>query len=138
MADTSRDGWKETSSHDLNPNLVNGDLIAAVRQKYDEERNKRIRDDGMAQFVDLYDHEKFRHFKADPWVQLEPPRVGGPNPPQEGSNCDILIVGTGYGGLLFAVRLLEAGFKLENIRLVDSAAGFGGTWCKCPLIPLSL
>ncbi|CAH0035460.1 unnamed protein product [Clonostachys rhizophaga] len=129
MTDTSRNGWKETSSSDLkNPNLVNGDLIAAVRQKYDEERNKRIRDDGMAQFVDLYDHEKFRHFKADPWVELEPPRVGGPNPPQEGSNCDILIVGTGYGGLLFAVRLLEAGFKLENIRLVDSAAGFGGTW----------
>ncbi|KAL2826225.1 hypothetical protein BDW59DRAFT_161063 [Aspergillus cavernicola] len=40
----------------------------------------------------------------------------------------VLIVGAGYGGLLFSVRLLQAGFSLEDLILVDSAGGFGGTW----------
>ncbi|KAL4812406.1 hypothetical protein BDW67DRAFT_193654 [Aspergillus spinulosporus] len=40
----------------------------------------------------------------------------------------ILIIGAGYGGLLQAVRLLQAGFSRDDLLLVDSAGGFGGTW----------
>lgn len=40
----------------------------------------------------------------------------------------ILIIGAGFGGLLFAVRLLQAGFSRDDLLLVDSAGGFGGTW----------
>jgi cation diffusion facilitator CzcD-associated flavoprotein CzcO len=41
----------------------------------------------------------------------------------------LFIVGAGFGGLLFAVRLLQTGFCLsDEILLVDKAGGFGGTW----------
>ncbi|RAH41709.1 flavin-containing monooxygenase [Aspergillus brunneoviolaceus CBS 621.78] len=41
----------------------------------------------------------------------------------------VVILGAGFGGLLFAVRLLQTGcFRPEEIVLVDVAASFGGTW----------
>ncbi|CAG7980374.1 unnamed protein product [Penicillium nalgiovense] len=41
----------------------------------------------------------------------------------------VLIVGAGFGGLLFAVRLLQSGFlRATEILFVDAAGGFGGTW----------
>lgn len=39
-----------------------------------------------------------------------------------------MIIGGGHSGLLYAVRLLDAGFRAEDIVLVDIAGGFGGTW----------
>lgn len=108
--------------------LKNGSA-AAAQEKYIEERNKRLRSDGASQFVDIFDHPKFAHFKADPWAEDSSSHIGAA-PPKDGSRSEILIVGGGYGGLLFAVRLLQAGFKLEDIHIVDGASGFGGTWCK--------
>lgn len=41
----------------------------------------------------------------------------------------VLIAGAGFGGLLFAVRLLQSGFlRATEILFVDAAGGFGGTW----------
>jgi hypothetical protein len=107
---------------------LNGDAVAATQRKYNEERDKRLNQADAPGFMKLYDHEKFQHFKADPWVGENGPTIGAA-PPKDGSRVEVMIAGAGYGGLLFAVRLLEAGFKLEDIRLVDSAGGFGGTWC---------
>ncbi|EON62364.1 hypothetical protein W97_01586 [Coniosporium apollinis CBS 100218] len=80
-----------------------------VQQKYVEERDKR-----------------FKHLTNDPWLDPHSPAKG----PRltTGARVKILVLGAGYGGLLFAVRLLEAGFKAEDICIVDSAGGFGGTW----------
>jgi len=47
---------------------------------------------------------------------------------REGDHAKITIVGAGYGGILFAVELLKAGFKPEDLLIVDPAGGFGGTW----------
>jgi cation diffusion facilitator CzcD-associated flavoprotein CzcO len=44
------------------------------------------------------------------------------------NRCQMLILGAGFGGLLYSVRMIEAGFRPEDIRIVDSAGGFGGTW----------
>ncbi|KAL6918651.1 hypothetical protein FSST1_010146 [Fusarium sambucinum] len=119
----------DSEKHNIGPAApsatTNG--VESAQRKYDEEREKRIRRDGMAQYMDLYAHDKFRHFQADPWVQFDPAQ-SGLNPPEDGPRCEILIIGAGYGGLLFAVLLLQAGFRLEDIRMVDSAGGFGGTW----------
>jgi hypothetical protein len=109
------------------PPAQDGDTVAAVKERYIAERSKRLRADGDAQFVDLFNLEKFRHFKEDPWVKEDTPL---PAPPQDGSRSEILIIGTGYAGLLYAARLIEAGFKIEDIRMVDCAGGFGGTWCE--------
>ena len=98
-----------------------------IQQKYSEERNKRLRSDGVAQYVDLSRSEKFKHFQDDPWIDPNALETGV-TALTNGSRCKFLILGAGFGGLTFAVRLLQAGFNVDDIRIVDSAGGFGGTW----------
>jgi hypothetical protein len=114
-----------------NTSLSNGEKIASVQDKYNQERDKRLRADGTAQFADMFSQDKFKHFQADLWAEQEANSPLDPRQsPKDGERSEILIAGTGYGGLLYAVHLLQEGFKLEDLRMVDSAAGFGGTWCK--------
>ncbi|KAK7409050.1 hypothetical protein QQX98_008754 [Neonectria punicea] len=103
-----------------------------AQKKYLKEREKRIRAEGPRQFLDLYSFEKFRHFKSDPWLAETPAQA--PVRPENGSQTDILIIGAGWAGLVTAVRLLDTGFKLEHMRIVDCAGGFGGTlyWNRYP------
>lgn len=100
--------------------------LADIQAKYSQEREKRLRTDtakqGAKQFVDFYDVDRLKEFSNDPWI------TENPLPSDDGNQTEILIIGAGYGGLLYAVRLLEAGFKLEDIRIADVANGFGGTW----------
>ena len=39
---------------------------------------------------------------------------------------EVVVIGGGFGGLLAAVRLRQAG--VEDVRIIDPAADFGGTW----------
>jgi hypothetical protein len=41
-----------------------------IEKRYGEERAKRLRDDGIAQFIDISLSDKFQHFIEDPWVDL--------------------------------------------------------------------
>ncbi|KAL5334678.1 hypothetical protein BJX70DRAFT_377414 [Aspergillus crustosus] len=70
---------------------------------------------------------RLRNLERDPWLRQATARN-----PNSGTTSTrqtrVLIIGAGYGGLLFAVRLLQSGFSLDDILLVDSAGGFGGTW----------
>ncbi|GIJ81504.1 hypothetical protein Asppvi_000003 [Aspergillus pseudoviridinutans] len=102
-------------------------LSEELHQKYAEERDKRLRRDGLAQFLDPANSNELRHFIDDPWVDHQTLNAQEP-PLKDGSHCKFLILGAGYGGLLFAVRLIDAGFRAEDIRFVDGAGGFGGTW----------
>lgn len=110
-------------------NGIDKNSLRATLEKYDQEREKRLRSDGVLQYIDICQSEKFKRFAEDPWYH------------QPGAGHDIntqlilkkrhrvLIVGAGYGGLLFAIRLIQSGvFTLDDIVLVDSAGGFGGTW----------
>ncbi|KAJ7625243.1 hypothetical protein DFH06DRAFT_1285199 [Mycena polygramma] len=99
----------------------------AIRQKYIEERDKRLRPDGLKQFLRLADSTEFKYLQEDPWVDhaalnAQPPALN------DGDEVKFLVLGAGYGALLFAVHLIEAGFKAADIRFVDIAGGFGGTW----------
>jgi hypothetical protein len=98
-----------------------------IQQKYSEERNKRLRADGISQYVDLSRSDKFKHFQDDPWIDSNAPDAAVPAL-TDGSSCKFLILGAGFGGLVFAVRLMQAGINVDDIRIVDSAGGFGGTW----------
>jgi hypothetical protein len=98
-----------------------------IQQKYSDERIKRLRPDGLSQYIDLSGSAKFKHFEDDPWIDPHAPEGGVPAL-TDGSRCRFLILGAGFGGLTFAVRLMQAGFNVDNIRIVDSAGGFGGTW----------
>jgi len=96
-----------------------------VLQRYGEEASKRIRKDGLQQYIDPSQTEQYRHFLDDPWIAAGTPiNEVVPN----GGHARFLIFGAGFGGILFAVKLIQAGFSVEDILIVDPAGGFGGTW----------
>jgi cation diffusion facilitator CzcD-associated flavoprotein CzcO len=89
----------------------------ALRAKYREERDRRIRDDGNQQYVEV--KGDFTRYVDDPYVtpfSREPLN----------ETVEVLIIGGGFGGLLAGARLREAGF--EDIRIVEKGGDFGGTW----------
>ncbi|PGH36540.1 cyclohexanone monooxygenase [[Emmonsia] crescens] len=92
---------------------------AALKAKYLEERNKRIRDDGIKQYQAM-DISSLKNSIEDPYVK---PRFSR-TPIDE--DVEFLVIGAGFGGQLIAARLIEAG--ITNIRIVDKAGDFGGTW----------
>ena len=92
--------------------------VDALRQKYAAERARRIRPDGIAQYVEIAG--EFARFGEDPWVDGEFAR----EPLHD--QVDVAIVGAGFGGLLTGARLRQLG--VESVRLIDRAADVGGTW----------
>ena len=91
---------------------------AALRQKYREERDRRLRQEGNDQYIEVKDG--FAHFLDDPYVE-----PGFEREPLT-DEVEVLVIGGGFGGLLAGARLRQQG--VEDIRIVDPAADFGGTW----------
>ena len=90
----------------------------ALREKYRQERDKRLRPEANDQYVEVTGD--FRHYIDDPYI--EAPIVRAPLTDE----VDALVIGGGFGGLLAAARLREAG--VERIRIVEKGGDFGGTW----------
>ena len=91
---------------------------AELRQKYAEERTKRLRVDGNNQYQEITG--QYEHYNTDPYV--EP----GFTRPALQEELDAVIIGGGFGGLLAAARLQKEG--ITNIRIIEKAGDFGGTW----------
>ena len=92
--------------------------IAALKDKYRHERDKRIRSDGQTQYVRPVG-DVAQSFEADPHKPLVPRA-----PISE--EIDVVILGAGWGGLMAAYHLTQAG--VTNFRNVDTAGDFGGVW----------
>jgi cation diffusion facilitator CzcD-associated flavoprotein CzcO len=90
----------------------------ALAEKYRIEREKRLRPEGMEQYVDL--GKVFTNYVEDPHVE-----PGFTRDPIE-ADADVLVVGAGFSGMLTAVHLRMAG--VEDVRIVEKAGDFGGTW----------
>src|SRR5579864_3851179 len=90
----------------------------ALRAKYREERDRRIRTDGNEQYVEV--KGDFSRYVDDPYV--DPGFTRAPI----NDSVDVVIVGGGFGGLLAGARLREAG--VDKIRIIEKAGDFGGTW----------
>jgi cation diffusion facilitator CzcD-associated flavoprotein CzcO len=90
----------------------------ALRDKYREERDKRLRDDANEQYVEVT--AEFSNYVEDPYV--EPGFTRDPL----FDEVDVAIIGGGFGGLLMGARLREAGFG--RLRLIEKAGDVGGTW----------
>jgi cyclohexanone monooxygenase len=89
----------------------------ALREKYREERDKRLRAEGNEQYVEVTGD--FARYLEDPYVEpfeREPLTDA----------VDVVIIGGGFGGLLAGARLREAG--VEDIRVIEKGGDFGGTW----------
>jgi cation diffusion facilitator CzcD-associated flavoprotein CzcO len=108
------DGNKELST---NPAAMDFDP-EALRARYREERDKRLRPDGNNQYLET--RGDFSRYVDDPYVA-----PGFTREPIHDS-VEVVIIGGGFGGLLAAARLREAGVK--SIRVIEKAGDFGGTW----------
>ncbi|MGV0747665.1 flavin-containing monooxygenase [Mycolicibacter minnesotensis] len=97
-------------AQDFDPNTL--------RDKYARERQRRLRNDGIDQYVEVAG--RFARFAEDPWAD-----PGFTREPLS-DEVDVAIVGAGFGGLLTGARLRELG--VGSIRLIDRAADVGGTW----------
>ena len=98
--------------------MADDDALEQARERYRREREKRLRDDGLAQYSQLAgDYEEF---DRDPWV--EP----GFTRDAVVEDVDVVILGAGYGGMFNAIGLLRRG--VTSFRMVEKAGDFGGTW----------
>jgi len=89
-----------------------------LRAKYRYERNKRLREDGEAQYIEAA--EQFAHYADDdPYaepVHRDPLEI----------QIDTAVIGAGFSGLMAAARLKERG--VTNFRIIEAGGDFGGTW----------
>lgn len=101
--------------------LPNADQIdiAALKEKYRQQREIRLRPEGQKQYVrpDAEMHE------ADSEIDPHMP-VKARAPISE--DIDALVLGGGWSGLLAGVNLKKAG--VTNFRNLDHAGDFGGVW----------
>ncbi|KAK2024118.1 cyclohexanone monooxygenase [Colletotrichum zoysiae] len=99
----------------------------ALNQKYTEEKEKRQRPDGNDQYTEIESDARLGRLARDPWVNHEELNARPANL-ADGDDVKVIVLGAGFGGLLFATRFVQAGLRPADIRLVDAAGGFGGTW----------
>src|SRR5271167_23230 len=90
----------------------------ALREKYRQERDRRVRADGSQQYVEV--QGDFSRYIDDPYV--EPGFTRAPLTDE----VNVLIIGGGFGGLLAGARLREAG--VNDLRIIEKGGDFGGTW----------
>ena len=93
----------------------------ALAERYAAERDKRIRADAEAQFVQLSHDSPFtnKYLEEDPYCK---PLDRAPLKDQR----EVIVIGGGWVGMLTAARLVEAG--ISDVRIVESGGDFGGTW----------
>ncbi len=89
-----------------------------LRTKYREERDKRLREDGNEQYVEV--KGAFAHYVDDPYV------APGFTRAQLTEEVEVAVIGGGFGGLLAGARLREAG--IQDVRIIERGGDFGGTW----------
>jgi cyclohexanone monooxygenase len=89
----------------------------SLRDKYREERDKRLRADGNEQYIEVVG--EFARYVDDPYVE---PLTREPL----SDAVDVAIIGGGFGGLLAGARLRQAG--VNDIRVIEKGGDFGGTW----------
>ena len=92
-----------------------------LTKRYASEREKRIRTDAEAQFVQLSHDSPFanKYLEEDTYCQ----RVER-EPIQD--EREVIVIGGGWVGMLTAARLIQAG--VTDVRIIESGGDFGGTW----------
>ena len=85
--------------------------------RYVAERDKRLRADGNAQYLQL--QGQLAHYLEDPYTAFveRAPKT---------DHVTFAFVGGGFAGLVTGARLVEAG--VTDVRIIEKGGDFGGTW----------
>ena len=89
----------------------------ALRAKYREERDKRIRPEGNEQY--LQPTGRFAHLLDDPYtpqVEREPLF----------DEVTVAVIGGGFSGLTTGARLKQA--RIDDVRIIEGGGDVGGAW----------
>src|SRR5580692_7242902 len=89
----------------------------ALREKYRQERDKRLRPDGNRQYQRLTG--RFAGHLEDPYTprtEREP----------KTDHRTVVFIGGGFAGLVNGARLKEAG--VHDVRIIEKGGDFGGAW----------
>jgi cyclohexanone monooxygenase len=89
----------------------------ALRRRYVEERDKRLRPDGNDQYLRLTG--QLAHYLEDPYT----PRI---ERAPKTDHVTLAFIGGGFAGLVTGARLKEAG--VDDVRIIEKGGDFGGTW----------
>jgi cyclohexanone monooxygenase len=92
--------------------------VAALREKYRLEREKRLRKEGSKQYIELED-DFAGYYEIDPYTPVTPRA-----PITE--DIDVAVLGGGFAGLLAGAHLKKAG--VDDVRIIELGGDFGGVW----------
>ncbi|MFV0318682.1 MAG: flavin-containing monooxygenase [Microthrixaceae bacterium] len=87
-----------------------------AKARYEAERAKRVREEGLSQYHTLSEHNLDRDPWADPGFTRDPLT----------ETVEVVVLGGGFAGMLSAINLTKRG--ITDFRIVEKAADFGGTW----------
>ncbi len=116
------DGTSEVHSATMSVNHDGGCMTdkidrAALRARYLQERDKRLRSDGNEQYVELTG--QFAHYLDDPYATAEPREPLF-------DEVTVAFIGGGFSGLVTGAKLKQAG--IDDVRIIEKGGDFGGTW----------
>ena len=89
----------------------------ALRARYAQERDKRLRTDGNEQYIEITG--QLGHNLEDPYTP------GTEREPLD-DHVTFAFIGGGFSGLVTGARVKEAG--VEDVRIIEKGGDFGGTW----------
>jgi len=89
----------------------------AIHERYRVERDKRLRADGAAQYIEP--SGRFAHLGEDPWI-------GDVERDPVTDEVTVALIGGGFAGLCAGAHLHEAG--VTDVRIIDGAGDVGGVW----------
>jgi cyclohexanone monooxygenase len=90
-----------------------------VRARYEQERERRLREEGHRQYAPTNGAVTGQDL-TDPYAKGDFSRESLKD------DVEVLIIGGGFGGLMAAAELRMLG--VEDVRIVEAASDFGGTW----------
>ncbi|WP_317928915.1 NAD(P)/FAD-dependent oxidoreductase [Halioxenophilus sp. WMMB6] len=92
--------------------------IPALKEKYKQERDRRMRNEGQNQYIKPT--EDFEYvYEGDPYTPVTPREPIA-------KEFEVVILGGGFSGIMAGVQLRKAG--IDNFCNIDHAGDFGGVW----------
>ena len=92
--------------------------LEALKERYRQERERRVRKEGEAQYLEVED-DLADYWEKDPYSD---PIVRDPI----SEDLDVAVLGGGFGGLMASANLRREG--IDDFRIIEFGGDFGGTW----------